>query len=476
MEDELRQPAAEAKDPGLMKALWVFFSSMKTAIVLLLLLAVGSVIGTIVPQGGSPEMYVQRYGQAKASIVRIFGLNDVFHSDWYSFLLAMVSINLLVCSINRFKTAWARAFRPKVSAGAGQIANMQVSERLAVSGSAEDAADRAVSALKGARYVVACEEHDGAICIHGAKGRVGIWGPYLTHLSLLVIFAGYILGNRLGFDGFAFIPEGSRVGNYFPRDSQEPRDLGFEVKLIDFTIEHDGRRNPTAYKSHLQIFDQGRKVAEKTIDVNHPLSYRGVTFYQSDFGVEGLVLRITGPDGSSSRVPVRVHTQAGPHGKEFVPELMPVDVETGGKTWTFFVHNLVPDYVGPPALSASSLPINVAAEVFVNEHFAEDKGDWHPVGWVSADSPAAYGGHKVELEQVIDYTGLQVGSNPALPVVYAGFAIMLLGVFASFYIHHRVIRLRVSASDGSIVIGGTSRGDESAVQREIARVRNALSQ
>lgn len=475
MEDELRNPGANPKDPGLIKALWVFFSSMKTAIVLLLLLAVGSVVGTVVPQGGPPEMYVQQYGRAKASVITGLGFHDVFHSNWYSFLLAMVSINLLVCSINRFKMAWGRAFRPKVSSRAEQIAGMQVSDRLAAGGPIEDARARAIAALKGARYRVASVMEDGDVCIHAAKGRIGIWGPYLTHLSLLVIFAGYILGNRTGFDGNAFIVEGSRVGTYYPGESGQTRSLGFEVKLVDFRIEHDGSHNPTAYKSRLQVYDKGKLEVEKTIDVNHPLSYRGITFYQSDFGIEGLILKVTRPDGSFSRVPVRIQTQAGPHGKEYIPEMAPVNVQTGGKTWAFFVHNFAPDYVGPPAVNASELPIHPAAEVFVNEHFAEDKGDWRRVGWVSSDSPAEYGGHKVEMEEVVEYTGLQVASNPALPIVYAGFAIMLLGVFAAFYVHHRVIRVRISGSDGSVVFGGASRGEESVMQRDIAHVREALS-
>ncbi len=69
MEDELNRPSQpdSAKEPGLIRALWVFFSSMKTAITLLLLLAIGSVIGTIIPQGGPPEMYIQKYGQGNGS-------------------------------------------------------------------------------------------------------------------------------------------------------------------------------------------------------------------------------------------------------------------------------------------------------------------------------------------------------------------------------------------------------------------------
>ncbi len=474
--DELNgRSDADVKEPDLLRALWVFFSSMKTAIALLLLLAVGSVIGTVIPQDSPPEMYIRQYGQAKSSIILKLGLHDVFHSSWYSFLLTMMSVNLLVCSINRFKLAWRRAYQPKVLASSDQITGMQVSDRVEFTdGSVEDAESKVVTALGGARYSVSTDRDGGDVCVYAAKGRMGIWGPYLTHLSLLIIFAGYILGNRIGFDGYAFIPEGSKVTGYYPKDSEQIRDLGFEVRLVDFTIELDEKRNVSGYKSHLQVFDGGKQVAEKTIDVNHPLTYRGATFYQSDFGLEGMIIKVTRPDGSPERVPIRLQTQAGPHGKEYVPELVPVDVKTGGKTWAFFVHHFAPDYVDSPAVNASDLPINPAALVYVNERFAEDPTAWRKIGWVSRDTPAEYKGHKIELEDVIDYTGLQVAGNPALPVVYAGFAIMLLGVFASFYIHHRVVRVRISPSEGMIAVGGASRADASVVERDIARLREAL--
>lgn len=470
MEDESIRPDNNAKDPDLLKALWVFFSSMKTAIILLLVLAVASVIGTVIPQGGSPEMYLQQYGRGKSAVLIGLQLTDVFHSGWYGFLLGMVAANLLVCSINRLKMAWIRAFRPKVISRAEQVATMQVSDTLTFAGSAEEAEGRAASALRRSGYQASIARDEDGISVYASKGRLGIWGPYLTHLSMLVIFAGYMLGNRIGFDGFTFIPEGSKVGSYYPKGSEETRDLGFEVKLIDFTIEHDAKHNPTSYKSRLQVFDKGRKVAEKTIDVNHPLSYRGITFYQSDFGVDGLVLKVTGADKSVSRIPVRIQTGVGEFGKEYAPEIVPLPMKTGG---AIFVHGFVPDYIGGAALSASDLPIHPAAQVYINTNFPEKKMDWTPLGWVTADKPVIYDGRKIELERVIDYTGLQVASNPALPVVYAGFALMLLGVFAAFYVHHRVIRVRIT--EAGIAIGGSSRSDTAVIERDISRVRDALA-
>ena len=471
MEEELSGTpgSRQSGETGLMRALWVFFSSMKTAIVLLLVLAVASVMGTVVPQGGPPEQYVEQYGRAKAAVILGLSLHDVFRSAWYSALLTLISTNLIVCTVNRFRVSWTRFFRPTVAATVKQIENMQVSERVAFSGSADGARDRAASALRSSGYLVRL---DGD-CVYGAKGRFGIWGPYLTHLSLLVIFAGYMLGNRLGFEGYALISEGSQVSSYFPADSQEMRPLGFDVKLLDFQIELDKDRSPSAYKSRLEVYEKGRRVVEKTIDVNHPLIYRGITFYQSDFGVDRLVLRVTRPDGGFDRIAVRMETASDAHGKQFVPELVPVEFMTGGRKWSLFVHDFAPDYVGPPRISASSLPVNPAAQVYVNENFEENRSDWKRIGWVSSGNPGEYKGHKVELERVVDYTGLQVASNPALPIVYIGFALMLLGITVSFYVRRSVVRIMTS-SERALYIGGSSHTDCEAAQRDVARLTDAL--
>jgi len=483
VEDELEKhsqkddaSSQETREIGFVEAVWRLFSSMKTAIALLLLLALASIVGTLIPQGSPPQMYVQRYGEAKYALFRSLGFTDLYHSSWYTLLLALVSANLFVCSINRFKLAWARTWHPKVAVRPGQVSGMQVSDRFNNCGSVEAATDKAITALKAGSYKVIRERNGDAECLYAAKGRFGIWGPYITHLSILIIFAGAVFGNRLGFEGFTTITEGKQTTTYYPRGSHGQEALGFEVRLREFSIEYDADHNPTAYKSDLQVYDNSKLVAQKVIDVNHPLTYKGVSFFQSDYGVVGMVLRVTGPDGTTTRIPIDIQTQDLQNGKQYIPELAPVHFETGDQTWSLFVHNFAPDYVGPPQINDTFMPINPAAQVYVNEDFPKEKTAWNPVGWVTLKEPAEYKGHKIELEKVIDYTGLQVARNPALPVIYVGFALMLIGVFVAFYVPHRMIRASISgAGDGAnVVVGAMCRTDPSIFGRDFDRLRKAL--
>ena len=82
------------------------------------------------------------------------------------------------------------------------------------------------------------------VSIYAAKGRVSIWGPYLTHLSILVIFAGAIFGNLVGFEGYMTITEGKRADSYYRKGEKDKTPLGFEVALRNFTIKHDKKHNP----------------------------------------------------------------------------------------------------------------------------------------------------------------------------------------------------------------------------------------
>ncbi len=468
------------RDIGALEALWVFFSSMKTAITLLLILAVASVAGTIVPQNQPPDAYIKAYGQAKYSIIKALNLSDVYHSTWFVVLLGLIGINLAVCSINRFGTAWRKTFQPDVDTDPQRVAGMARSETIAFGSDPASAVARAADALRQCRYHVLQSVNKDRASIYASKGRLSVWGPYLTHVSILVIFLGAILGGVMGFEGYTMIDEGGRVSSYQPRGSDQTKPLGFSVGLGRFTIAHDKRRNPTGYKSDLTVYDGGAKAAHKVIDVNHPLTYKGISFFQSGYGLSSMVVKVTGPSGQSKKLTFELGSQDTPQGTAYgIVGQVWQQVKLGDKKLTVFAHNLVPDYVGGKRINASTLPLNPAASVMVNERFPEYRGldAWKSLGWLAQGESAGYKGYSVSIEKITKYTGLQVSSNPALPIIYFGFALMVIGVFVSFYVSHRIIRVSISSSGGGseVAVGATSRADPEVFDKDLDRLREALS-
>jgi len=467
-------------DIGPLEALWVFFSSMKTAIVLLLILAATSIAGTIIQQNQPDEFYIKTYGKGLYSVLKTLSLTDVYHSIWFILLMGLVGVNLAVCSINRFGIAWRRTFKPEISADPDRIARMAVSEKIACKDKVELVASKIEAALRSRGYCVIKENVCDKVAIHAAKGRLSIWGPYLTHLSILVIFVGAALGGLTGFEGYAIIPEGERISAYYQNNSDRLKNLGFSVELVKFGITHDKHRNPTGYKSDLIVYDGGKQVARKVIDVNRPLSYKGVSFYQSGYGLSRLVLRITAPDGRFEKLSFAIGSRETEHGTVYgiIEDQAWKTVRLGGKKLTVFVHDIVPDYVSDNRLSVSMLPLNPAAHVYVNDRFPEYKGldAWKSLGWLAEPKSAKYNNYRVTVEKFVRYTGLQVAANPALPVVYAGFGLMLAGVFISFYLNYKIIRVIVEpVSEGSLaILGAQSRAESDVFDGDFRKIRQIL--
>lgn len=463
---------------NLRNALWTVFSSMRTAVVLIILLAAASVIGTIIPQNASPQDYL-RHGPGVYAALKALGLTDLYHSGWYELILVLVGTNLAVCSINRFNRTWKQVCHPAIAIGHARIAKMQGSQTVRGARDVDETAEKVRAALRAARYSVREERNGDEISIYASKGTASLWGPYFTHVSILVIFLGAVVGSLLGFDGYTTITEGRSTSTYFMSHSEQRADLKFRVALKEFYIEHDNNHNPTAYKSDLRVYEGDKLAARKVIDVNHPLTYRGVSFYQTDYGIVGFYLLVTGPNGESVRLPVGVETKNGPEGKGYVvSEHQPRRIRIGNKDLSIFVHAFAPDYVGGSKINASFMPIHPAAEIMVNDRFPEYKGSdaWSNLGWIPLADSAVYKGWRITVESVVDYTGLQVASNPGLPAVYAGFAILLLGVFLSFYVTRMVVRAGiVPAGGGSLLtIAAVSRSDTTVSEREVARLREAV--
>jgi len=479
MNDGTQGASSERQQVSLTKALWSFFSDMKTAIVLLFILALISILGTVISQNASPQEYLALYGKHKYDIIQLFRLTDVYNSWYYKLVLELVGINLCVCSINRFRVTWQRAFQPNVRIGADRIEKMQRSETTKCTGTLSEAANKVTAALHARHYRVTEDIGSDDIVMFAAKGRFSLWGPYMTHLSLLIIFIGAIFGNRMGFNGYTAIQEGGYTTTYATQSSNTEKNLGFRLGLRKFDIGHDIQGNPTAYRSDLQVYEADNLITEKVIDVNHPLTYKGISFYQSDYGLSGLKVKITEPNGHTTNVDFDVETGSGPFGKTFtVSGESFKQISISGKPLTIFVHDLVADYTPGSDVSQSDLPINPAAKIMVNDRLPAYKGldAWSKLGWLEVGKSGQFKGLTVTLDGVVNYTELQVARNPGLPVVYIGFALLLAGVFLSFYVPYRTMRIKlfVSGSDVTVVTGASSRDDNSVFDPDFKRIRDAL--
>lgn len=424
---------------------------MKTAIALLLVLAVASAFGTF---------------RSTA---------DVYRSAWYIALLSAVSLNILICTINRFGVAWRRTFPPVVATTPEQISRMQVTKQFAVPLQPAEATSRIVTALKHLSYKVTQDQTEQTISIYAAKGRLRIWGPYLTHISVLVIIIGAIAGMKLGHGGTVIIPEGE-VASFF-YDDQHEKPLGFDVKLNEFRVVLDASGNPSAYKSDVEVLEKGKTVLRKVIDVNHPLTYKGVSLIQASYGPM-VKLSFRTSMGDTTHVIYEVTARETEQGTlyDLADRMSPRTIIIGGKRLAVFMHDFDPNFGDLPMHPAEPVP-DPAGYVYVNERYEEggDIKNWKAVGWVSSERPAKYDGIQVSMNR-IEYTKLDVSKNPALPALYAGFLMLLAGLYVSFYIRHRIIRAAVTSGEGGSIafVGATAGAEAPGFEREFLQISKHL--
>jgi cytochrome c biogenesis protein len=214
---------------------------------------------------------------------------DMYHSWWFLSLMGLFAVNLICCSIKRFPFVWKTVREPRLVADDGFFRTLSNVEEVVVpKGTVDQVREQAVAFL-GAKFgAPRVTEQDGKIYLYAEKGAWSRFGVYVTHASILIIFIGAAIGNIWGYKGYVNIIEGGKVDSIQVRGDQQPLPMGFEVRCDDFEVSfYEGSQRPKDFTSQLVILENGREVLKKQIEVNDPLSYKGLTFYQSNYGPAG---------------------------------------------------------------------------------------------------------------------------------------------------------------------------------------------
>lgn len=266
--------------PSFGHSLWNFLASVKLALILLLALAVFSIIGTIVPQNQPAEFYNHYFG-AYGPLALNFGLDDTYHAPWFLALLAMLAANLVICSIERLPTT-LRMMRSDPAKELARRRKPVVEMDLPLEAvAAAEKAEKLLSAFGTVHKATG----GGKTTLFSQKGAWSRLGVYVVHASVLIIFAGAIIGLLIGFDGTMSIPKGKQIGvvSLYKGGGHK---LPFSVRLDKFDIEYYSSGMVSEYRSKLTFIKDGNPVLTKDIVVNDPASLENIDFYQSFYGYD----------------------------------------------------------------------------------------------------------------------------------------------------------------------------------------------
>ncbi|HWI41441.1 MAG TPA: cytochrome c biogenesis protein ResB, partial [Verrucomicrobiae bacterium] len=300
-----------ATNRGFAQKLWDFFCSLKLSIFLLIGLAATSVIGTIIPQNSPKEELQRRFSESTIRLFENLGFFDMYHSWWFILLLYLLTVNLVACSIKRLPRVWKIISEPVLKLDAGLEKSLSTVHEFKVSGTAEEMKGKMIAFLRGNFAPPVVTEADGECHLFAQKSPYSRLGVYVVHFSIVIIFIGAIVGSFAGYKAFVNIVEGTGTSTVYTR-SEKQIDLGFTVKCEKFTVSFYDTGAPKEFRSLLTVIDNNKVVIDKRpIVVNDPLTYKGVTFYQSSYGPAGdamFHLTVRSRNGGS---PVRINARQG---------------------------------------------------------------------------------------------------------------------------------------------------------------------
>lgn len=301
-----------------------FLGSMNLAITLLVIVAIASVIGTVLKQNQPYPDYEIKFGKFWFEFFRSLGMYDVYSAVWFLLILGFLLLSTTTCVIRNTPGILRelRHFREK--AQEKSLRAMHHSTSFVSSQSLETIQASSQQALNNQGFRFRTHQEGTTHVIAAMKGGANKWGYWLTHIGMIVIFIGGLLDSKLpimlgewrgtiqpetrnipasevpaisqlgantySYRGSVDIPEGRTANIIFlpVRDGYLVQRLPYEIEVKAFRVEHYSTGQPKSFESDLVIHDPDLKEPlAHTISVNHPLIYKGTAIYQANFGDGG---------------------------------------------------------------------------------------------------------------------------------------------------------------------------------------------
>jgi cytochrome c biogenesis protein len=436
---------------GALDRLWGLLTSMRFALVLILLLAALGVAGTLLVQAppgvlSDPDAKADWINQVRpkyggwTGVLDTLGLFAIFESIWFRLTAAALVVSTVACSIHRIPGMWKMAKYPHVSVGSTFFDHAPQREAFILRGAPRAALEQVESTFRRHHYRTIVE-HDvagGAITLYADRFR---WVPFAGlagHLAIPVIVIGALVGALFGFRYPEFVlAEGSTAA--------VPGNPGLTMQLVDFQDSYYTTTGaPSDYVSDVVLYRDGTEVARQDVRVNDPLRYDGTSFYQSFYGPAASVA-VTDEAGTAlfdDGVALAWTAEGNRRVGSFtIPDkgLTVWVVGTGGSQ----------DLVVRPG--------QMRVEVYRNDANAT------PVDSASLDpgTPAVIDGLTFTFERELQFTGLSIARDPGTPIVWLGCALLFIGFVIRFTVPHRRIWVQIARQGGHsrVAFASVGRGD-----------------
>jgi len=416
--------------------------SARLAIFLFFVLAVFSIVGTILPQGANPDYYIKHFGTTLGTWMLKLHMDDVYHSWWYVSTLFLFMVNLVVCSFLRFPISWKLFKRDPSKVDPERLPNK-------MSLTIKKEFSRLAAYISDVLGFERVETKDGVLFIKD-KHRWGYLSVYIVHFSLLLIILGAIIGALKGFRGNMWLPEGTTSNEVFLYRHQGSVFLPFSIKLNKFKIEFYPNGMVKEYISKVTIID-GKKRIQKVIRVNHPLHYKGISFYQASYDeLPSFKLLVT----------------LGSEKKEI--KLAPMNPAVINNRYLVILENY---YTNHPQFLV--LQINLVDQITgKRREFFLTSMSPKEINFENQKMKFAFKGIKVTYISI-----LQVKKDPGLVFVFLGFGLMIFGLLLVYFFEPKTIWIFLSPVDKEktkVILGASAKRERDMLRLKLEEIAEKL--
>jgi cytochrome c biogenesis protein len=492
--DELgtRQRAGRAPRSSLWASVrwaWYVLTSMRTALILLFMLALAAVPGTVLPQHASSPLRVRQYyvqHPKLAPIINRLGGFDVFGSWWFAGVYLLLFISLAGCVIPRSRRH-LRAMRARPPAAPRNLGRLPHNASWTTDADLEDVASAGYALLRSKRFRV---DRAGS-SVAAEKGHLRETGNLLFHLSLLVVLAGVAVSAAFGFTGTVLVKEHNgfsdtaiaydslKAGRLVDTTKLPP--FSFTLNSFDATYERTGPTRGAADSFNARVTWQpnlSAKPRDYDITVNHPLSSGGANVYLVGHGYAPH-FKVTDATGQVFDEVTPFLPQGGTFESQGVVKLPDAQPKQLGITG-FFLPTAINDLNGRP-ISTFPAADNPAVVIGVfSGDLGLDDGVPRSVYTLDTSKMTLLGTAELGPGQTLTLPGgqgsvtfvgfdqwatFQISRDPGKGVVLVAVACMVLGLLLSLRVRRRRVWVRAvpagsqSAGRTVVAVGGLTRTD-----------------
>lgn len=402
-------------------------------------------LGTFIDQGEAPDFYFQKYPEENPVLgfftwrwILTLGFDHMFSSPVFLGLLALLGASLMACTYTTQIPLVKVARRWNFLHSAEAIRKQEFSDTLPRA-SVQDLG----VILMGAGYEVFLKGPS----LYAFKGLASRFAPIGVHLAMLLIMAGGTLSAAGSFRGSVTVPQGLNfvVGDVLAPTgflSTPTEAFNTEVHVNRFYMDFYDSGEVSQFHTDLSLLDfDGKEVLRKTISVNDPLRYGGITIYQTDWSFSALQI---------------LKNDEGP----FNLAMAPLKINGDKKLFGTF---LPAEDVNSPNVKGISMLARDLQSIVLYDQDGKFVGVRRP----NSKLPIVIDGTKIVIEDAIGSSGLQLKTDPGVPVVYAGFGALMLTTCISYLSHSQVWALQ----DGTaVIVGGKTNRAKAVFEDEVNRL------